>query len=157
VLENRVHSVSCLKFGLDGLIRASYAANKVELMTTSKLNGFRDILTKRCAELEGGNRRRGALAIETSPEELDRIQQAQDRDLAIGAIDRDTKLLREVRSALARIDDDTFGICRDCDEEIGPKRLAAVPWTALCIVCQEATDALAAGQTWSEEEVLQAS
>jgi DnaK suppressor protein len=126
-------------------------------MTTSKLNGFRDTLTKRLAELESGNRHRGALAIETSPEELDQIQQFQDRDLAIEAIDRDSKLLREVRSALGRINNDTFGICLDCEQEIGAKRLAAVPWTAFCIACQEATDAMAKGQTWSEEDVLQAS
>ena len=29
---------------------------------------------------------------------------------------------------------------RECDEDIHPKRLAAVPWAALCIQCQEAID-----------------
>ena len=29
---------------------------------------------------------------------------------------------------------------RECDEDIHPKRLAAVPWAAYCIQCQEAVD-----------------
>jgi DnaK suppressor protein len=111
-------------------------------------------LTKRLTELENRSRRRGALAIETNPEELDRIQQSQDRDLAIGAFDRDSKLLREVRAALCRIGMDTFGTCRDCEGEIGSKRLAAVPWTALCIACQETADAMASGQPWIEDGEL---
>jgi DnaK suppressor protein len=28
----------------------------------------------------------------------------------------------------------------DCDEDIKPKRLDAVPWTKYCITCQEASD-----------------
>lgn len=104
-------------------------------------------------ELEDGNRRRGALAIETSPDELDRIQNGQERDLAIGTLDRDTRLLRTVRAALSRIDAGTFGMCLDCGADIGRKRLAAVPWTALCIVCQEASDRRT-GQPWNVAEEL---
>ena len=124
-------------------------------MTALQLNGFLDTLTTRRSELESGTCRRGALTIETTPEQLDQIQQAQDRDLAIGAIDRETKLLRDVRSALGRIGNDTFGICRDCEAEIGLKRLTALPWTALCIACQQAADSIKAGQPWSEDAGLQ--
>ena len=109
-------------------------------MTNLEFNGFRKTLKNRQAELENGNRSRGALAIETSPGELDRIQHSQERDLAIDTLDRNSKLLREVRAALSRIDTGTFRICLDCEEEISLKRLAAVPWTALCIVCQEAAE-----------------
>jgi hypothetical protein len=44
----------------------------------------------------------GALAIETSADELDRIQHGQERDLAIGTLDGNSKL-REVRATLRRI------------------------------------------------------
>jgi DnaK suppressor protein len=50
--------------------------------------------------LENGSRNREALAFETSPEELDRIQHAQERDFAIGELDRESMRLREVRAAL---------------------------------------------------------
>jgi DnaK suppressor protein len=109
-------------------------------MTTTELDTFRKILESRHAELESRNRSRGALAIETSPDELDRIQDSQERELAIGALDRNSTFIREVRGALSRIHAGTFGICVDCEENINPKRLAAIPWASSCIACQEAAD-----------------
>ena len=50
-------------------------------------------------------------------------------------------LLRAVSAALDRIDTGTFGECRDCGQEIGVKRLEAIPWTRYCIRCQEIIDA----------------
>lgn len=55
-------------------------------------------------------------------------------------LDRDSRLLREVMAALARIDDGGYGICDACQEEIKPKRLNAVPWTRYCLQCQESID-----------------
>jgi DnaK suppressor protein len=71
---------------------------------------------------------------------LDRIQHASDRDMAIGNLERDSSRLLEVRAALRRIAASTFGICIHCEENISPKRLAAVPWTSFFIACQEAAD-----------------
>ncbi len=45
--------------------------------------------------------------------------------------------LAQVRSALDRLEEGTFGECLHCGEVIGEKRLDAVPWTANCIACQE--------------------
>lgn len=45
--------------------------------------------------------------------------------------------LREIKEALARLDDGSFGICAECDKPITPKRLEAVPWAKYCIHCQE--------------------
>jgi DnaK suppressor protein len=109
-------------------------------MTKNELKKFRDILQARQTELESTTGKREALAVDTSPEELDRIQNAAERDLAIGALERESSRLHEVRAALGRIREGTFGTCADCEEEISPKRLAAVPWTRSCIVCQEAAD-----------------
>jgi DnaK suppressor protein len=109
-------------------------------MTKIELNAFRRVLENRRTELANGNRNRESLAIETSPDELDRIQHSQERELAIGALDRNSTLLREVRAALHRIDAGTFGICAGCEENINVKRLNAVPWASSCIVCQEAAD-----------------
>jgi DnaK suppressor protein len=109
-------------------------------MTKTEMNAFRRSLENRQAELGNGNRNREALAIETSPDELDRIQHANERDYAMSNLERNSNRLREVRTALGRIDAGTFGICAGCDENINPRRLAAVPWASFCIVCQEAAD-----------------
>jgi|SRR5579872_2005691 len=109
-------------------------------MTKTELNAFRTALARRQAELENGARNRDALAIETSADELDRIQYANDRDYAMQDLERNSGRLREIRAAMRRIETGTFGICTGCEEDIKLKRLAAVPWAPLCIVCQEKAD-----------------
>ena len=49
-------------------------------------------------------------------------------------------LLKAVNGALDQIDAGTFGQCRNCGQEIGLKRLQAIPWTRYCITCQELID-----------------
>ena len=105
-----------------------------------ELSRVRILLEVLATELERGIHHREAIAIEQSPDQLDEIQTASDRDLAISKIDRQSKQLRDVRAALRRIGDGKFGICEQCDEDIAPKRLAAIPWASLCIVCQEAEE-----------------
>jgi DnaK suppressor protein len=109
-------------------------------MTKIELNAFRRTLKNRQTELGNRSGSREALTIETSPDELDRIQHASDRDVALSNLERNSDRLRETRGALDRIDAGTFGICLGCEESINPKRLAAVPWASFCIVCQEAAD-----------------
>ena len=95
-------------------------------MTKTELNTLQRALENIQTELGNGNWNREALAIETSPDELDRIQCASDREWAMRNLERNSNWLREVRAALRRIDAGTFGICVGCDENINPKRLAAV-------------------------------
>jgi len=109
-------------------------------MTKTELNKFKKILEAKQEELERVVRNRDAITIENSADALDEVQHAAERELAIRNLDRESNLLRNVRSALRRIDDGSFGVCLHCEEEISPKRIAAVPWTALCIQCQEQAD-----------------
>lgn len=46
--------------------------------------------------------------------------------------------IQRIEAALARIDadPDEFGICQECEEEIGAGRLEIMPWAALCVSCQ---------------------
>jgi DnaK suppressor protein len=92
------------------------------------------------AELAQVLRERGGIAIERSADPMDEIQYASERDLAIGNVDRESTLLRNVKGALARIHDGSFGTCIDCESEISEKRLKAVPWATRCIQCQESAD-----------------
>ena len=58
---------------------------------------------------------------------------AVDVDLEILHAERD--LLDQIRSALKRIEDGTFGRCVECDKEIADQRLRALPYTAVCVQC----------------------
>lgn len=109
-------------------------------MTDVQVGNFRDLLAARQRELEGLIRNRDAAAIETSADALDQIQHMVERELALETLGRESAFLRETRSALRRIDEGVFGLCLDCEEEISPKRLAAVPWASRCIACQERAD-----------------
>jgi DnaK suppressor protein len=109
-------------------------------MTTSDLNLYRNVLEARQAELTQLVRNRDGIVIEKSPDSLDEVQHATERELAIRSLDRDSSLLRNVRAALRRNKEGNFGVCLNCEEDINPKRLAAVPWTPFCIHCQEIAD-----------------
>jgi len=109
-------------------------------MTKSEIKKYREILEARQAELISVIKNREGITIEKSPDALDEVQNAAERELAIRNLDRESNLLRNVRAALRRVEDGSFGVCVHCDEDISPKRVAAVPWTPYCIACQEAAD-----------------
>jgi DnaK suppressor protein len=109
-------------------------------MNQTELNKYRATLEAKQTELSAGLRNRDDIAIEKTPDALDEVQLAGERELAIRNLDRESSLLRNVRSALARFADGSYGVCMHCEEDIKPKRLEAVPWAKYCIRCQEAAD-----------------
>jgi DnaK suppressor protein len=48
----------------------------------------------------------------------------------------DAKILQAIEEALWRIEKGTYGVCRDCGEQIARARLDAIPWTRVCIGCK---------------------
>lgn len=99
----------------------------------------RIVLEARARELERILRNQD-MTIETVADPLDEIQLAVERELAIENADRASAMLADIREAIQRIDDGTYGICEDCDEDISQRRLAAVPWALRCVRCQEALE-----------------
>jgi DnaK suppressor protein len=121
-----------------GLDRFGYK-EKVE-MTKSELSKYKSVLEAKQTDLTRLVRNRDGIVIKTSPDALDEVQHATEREMAIGNLVRDSNLLRNVRRALRYIEAGSFGECLRCEEDISPKRLAAVPWTPFCIQCQEIAD-----------------
>jgi DnaK suppressor protein len=109
-------------------------------MTKSELNRFQAVLMARVAELERVTHRRDDITVERNADQLDEIQAASQRTLAVYNLDREFNQLRDALAVLRRIEEGSFGMCQECDEDIHPKRLTAVPWAAFCIRCQEAVD-----------------
>ena len=109
-------------------------------MANYDLNTFQKMLEARIAELQRGMGKRDHIAVEQSADEVEEMQRASEVALAICHIDRESNDLRNARAALRRIQNGSFGICEECEEEIHPKRLRAIPWAALCIHCQESWD-----------------
>jgi len=109
-------------------------------MRQSEVADFKSILDSRLSELMWQLTRREGIAIEKTPDALDAVQVAGERELATRSLERGSSVLREVRAALARIERGQFGQCLDCEEEISHKRLRAVPWTPRCLTCQTQED-----------------
>jgi DnaK suppressor protein len=49
----------------------------------------------------------------------------------------DAKILQAIEEALGRIEQGTYGVCRDCGDPVAAARLNAIPWTRVCITCNE--------------------
>lgn len=49
----------------------------------------------------------------------------------------DAKILQAIEEALWRIEQGSYGVCRDCGEPVAAARLNAIPWTRVCITCKE--------------------
>src|SRR4029450_10331634 len=109
-------------------------------MTKNELNKYKQLLDTKQTDLAGGLRNREGIAIEKTADALDEVQLAGGRELAIRNLERESNLLRNVRAALGRMADGSYGVCLHCEEDISPKRLNAVPWASYCIKCQEAAD-----------------
>ena len=67
----------------------------------------------------------------------DHASSDRDRELALMLADREREKLTYVDDALKRLELGTYGICESCDEEIDRERLLAMPFTKLCLSCQE--------------------
>lgn len=54
--------------------------------------------------------------------------------------DADHLQLLRISTALARIDDGSYGTCVNCGDEIPRERLEANPWATLCIDCKRRSE-----------------
>ena len=87
-----------------------------------------------------------------SEEQSRRLEAAMDSgDQALVDLDREMGIsLQEMRNrerqliddALDSLDEGTYGVCADCEEEISEKRLHALPFARLCVECQSKRELL---------------
>jgi DnaK suppressor protein len=87
--------------------------------TTAEISRLRDVLK---------------YELEADPEEGDPDLYEREKTLAL------LRNLEEkqysLSSALARMDDDTYGRCEICGQQISPERLEALPYTSYCVKCK---------------------
>jgi RNA polymerase-binding protein DksA len=56
-----------------------------------------------------------------------------EQEFALGLMDSERKLLREIDNALVRIEKKTYGICEGTGKQIPKARLEAQPWARYCV------------------------
>lgn len=69
-------------------------------------------------------------------DDIDYATEDRNRELYQLLCERDQTKLEQIHAALSAIESNKYGICEDCGEKIGKKRLIALPFTKLCIDCK---------------------
>jgi DnaK suppressor protein len=106
---------------------------------------FKKYFTKKLEELinQAGDTVSGMTETkENFPDPADRAALEADRNFMLRIRDREAKLIKKIKAALDRIENNTFGICESCGENITLKRLKARPVTTQCIDCKSKEEAL---------------
>ena len=107
------------------------------------LQHYKDALVRKRSEIlaSGGIK---PLQNETNSRQGDLADQASGNNevhIQLKLKQTDAKILQAIEEALVRIEKCTYGACRDCGQPIAPARLAAIPWTRVCIDCKEKQNA----------------
>lgn len=72
-----------------------------------------------------------------TPDPVDLAVRNYSKNVQLAVSENESKQLVLIDEALLRIDDNEYGSCQNCEKEINPKRLAAIPWARYCLDCQE--------------------
>jgi DnaK suppressor protein len=79
-------------------------------------------------------------ATENSKSPLNSAENASDtyeQDFAFMSMESEEELLRKIDRALQRLRENKYGQCEECEKDINPERLEALPWATMCVKCQE--------------------
>lgn len=79
--------------------------------------------------------------IDTEGDETDNIQANLLIELGNQLNTRNSAKITQINSALQRIDDQVYGVCEECSEQIPEKRLQINPYFMTCVVCAEEREA----------------
>jgi len=114
-------------------------------MKKKEIQHFKKLLTDQLEELldEADSTVSGMTSQkETFPDPTDRAALEADRNFMLRIRDRENKLIKKIKKALQRIEDNTFGICEQCGEDISSQRIKARPVTSYCIDCKTKEEAM---------------
>ena len=115
-------------------------------MDEERVEFFRNLLEERMQtllETAGANIGKLTSERETPADSIDIASMESNRDFTLRLADRERKLLGKIRQALKRIDEEEYGICIACGEDITERRLMARPVATHCIDCKTEAEQLA--------------
>ena len=72
-----------------------------------------------------------------TPDPVDLAVRNYSKNVMLAVSENESRQLTLINEALERIEDDEYGLCQNCENEINPKRLNAVPWARYCLDCQQ--------------------
>jgi len=72
-----------------------------------------------------------------TPDPVDLAVRNYSKNVMLAVSENESKQLTLIDEALLRIDDNEYGPCQNCENEINAKRLAPIPWARYCLDCQQ--------------------
>ncbi len=111
-----------------------------KLLTKAQFGHYKQILEAKAVELRRSMSAPAATIVarrEETSDMGDLSNQSHEEWLFLNRNSLDISLLRQIKLALSRIAEQTYGICQDCEIPISTKRLEAVPWANYCVRCQD--------------------
>ena len=72
-----------------------------------------------------------------TPDPVDLAVRNYSKNVMLAVSENESRQLILINEALERIEDEEYGLCQNCEKEINPKRLDAIPWARYCLSCQE--------------------
>jgi DnaK suppressor protein len=115
-------------------------------MRKQDIEGCRRMLEAKRGELLSGRYKAEGISVERVPDSMEELTLEMERNMAVDTLNRNAALLSQVSDALERIAAGRFGVCVACENPISAKRLAALPWAALCLECQQSAEDRLASQ-----------
>lgn len=108
-------------------------------MDSERVEFFQKLLNERLEALlreAGQNLGRLTDEREMLSDTLDIASMESSRDFTLRLQDRERRLVHKLRQALQHIEDDEYGVCIACGDDISEKRLMARPVATHCIDCK---------------------
>lgn len=69
-------------------------------------------------------------------DEADQAGDERNREVSFLLTGRIKASLTAIEEALAKMEEGTYGICEECEDEIPPGRIKVMPLAKLCLMCQ---------------------
>lgn len=110
-------------------------------MKAAMMERLRQKLLLKRRELLSEVREQHASNLESGPDGIqdiaDQATTAYTKEFLLSIGDAERQMLKQVDAALEKIRLKKYGQCERCGENIGEKRLEALPFARFCIACQE--------------------
>lgn len=124
--------------------RRDFLKQASEMLQEMKLSLMKEMRGRVKGETEGSK--------DEGRDTYDLASDERDREINFILNDREREKLHAIDEALQRISEKTYGLCESCEGEIQLGRLKVLPFTRLCVRCQEENEKESKRQKTLENE-----
>ncbi len=115
--------------------------SKVEALSKKDLQELKNMLLERkqaiLRKMQQYYQESQEMETNIAQDAVDKAESSYTKEFLLSLTDAEREQLSQIQAALRRLEKGEYGICQSCGQPINKKRLKIIPWTSLCINCQE--------------------